>query len=132
MLTVNDLAEIPLFAALPAGELARVVGKAADMQLATGEYAVPGGEQRALYAVLAGRIDVTKRFDGVERTIGKRSPGQIFGEVPIALGGPFIGSYRAAEPSRVMRIEASQYYALAAAWPAVADAVGALARERIG
>jgi thioredoxin reductase (NADPH) len=132
MLTVDDLAGIPLFASLPASELARVVGKAADIQLAAGEYAVHEGEQRALYAVLAGRIEVTKRFDGVERTIGKRGPGQVFGEVPIALGGPFIGSYRAAEPSRVVRIEPSQYYALAAAWPAVADAIGALARERIG
>src|SRR5262245_48303654 len=125
MLTVDDLASIPLFAALPASELARVVGKAADIRLAAGEYAVHECEQRALYAVLAGKIEVTKRFDGVERTIGKRAPGQIFGEVPIALGGPFIGSYRAAEPSRVVRIEASQYYELAAAWPGIADAVGA-------
>ena len=132
MLTVDDLAHVPLFSALPQSELARVVGKAADIQLAAGEYAVHEGEQRALFVVLAGNIEVTKRFDGVERTIGKRAPGQIFGEVPIALGGPFIGSYRAKEPSRVVRIEPSQYYALAAAWPAIADAVGALARERIG
>ena len=132
MLTVDDLAGVPLFSALPASELARAVAKAADVTLAPGEYAVHEGDDRALYAVLAGTIEVTKRFDGVERTIGKRKPGQIFGEVPIALGGPFIGSYRAVEPSRVVRLEASQYYALAAAWPAIAEAVGALARERIG
>jgi thioredoxin reductase (NADPH) len=132
MLTVDDLAHVPLFADLPERELARVVAKAADIELAAGEYAVHEGEQRALFVVLGGDIEVTKRFDGVERKIGRRAPGQIFGEVPIALGGPFIGSYRATEPSRVVRIEASQYYALAAAWPAVADAVGALARERIG
>ena len=132
MLTVDDLEGVPLFAGLPESELARVVGKAADIRLAPGEYAVHEGEQRALFVVLDGNIEVTKRFDGVERTIGRRVAGQIFGEVPIALGGPFIGSYRATEPSRVVRIEPSQYYALAAAWPAVADAVGALARERIG
>jgi thioredoxin reductase (NADPH) len=126
------LRAFPLFAGLPESELARVVGKAADLRLAPGEYAVHEGEQRALFVVLDGNIEVTKRFDGVERTIGRRVAGQIFGEVPIALGGPFIGSYRATEPSRVVRIEPSQYYSLAAAWPAVADAVGALARERIG
>ena len=109
MLTVDDLEGVPLFAGLPESDLARVVGKAADLRLAPGEYAVHEGEQRALFVVLEGNIEVTKRFDGVERTIGRRVAGQIFGEVPIALGGPFIGSYRATEPSRVVRIEPSQY-----------------------
>ena len=76
--------------------------------------------------VLSGKIEVTKRFDGIERTIGWRVAGKIFGEVPIALGGPFIGSYRASEPSRVVRVEARQYYALAARWPEIAESVGAL------
>jgi thioredoxin reductase (NADPH) len=132
MLTIEELASIPLFATLPAVELEHLARRAADIHLAAGEYAVHEGEERALYAVLAGKIEVTKRFDGIERTIGWRAPGKIFGEVPIALGGPFVGSYRAAEPSRVIRVDAQQYYELAAASPAIADAIGALARERIG
>src|SRR5690348_7305235 len=132
MLTAEELATIPLFSDLPADELRHLASRAADMQLAPGEYAVHEGEERALFAVLAGKIEVTKRFDGVERTIGWRVPGKIFGEVPIALGGPFIGSYRAAEPSRVIRLEARHYYALAAACPEIANSIGALARERIG
>jgi thioredoxin reductase (NADPH) len=132
MLITEELATIPLFSTLPAEQLEHLASRAADIQLAAGEYAVHEGDQRALFAVLAGKIEVTKRFDGVERTIGWRVPGKIFGEVPIALGGPFIGSYRAAEPSRVVRIDARQYYALAAAFPEIAESVGALARERIG
>jgi len=132
MLTTEELATIPLFSNLPVDQLAHLASRAADVQLAAGEYAVHEGEERALFAVLAGKIEVTKRFDGVERTIGWRMPGKIFGEVPIALGGPFIGSYRAAEPSRVVRVDARQYYALAAAFPKIAESVGALARERIG
>ena len=97
MLTTEELAAIPLISALPAEQLEHLARRAADIQLAVGEYAVHEGEERALFAVLAGKIEVTKRFDGVERTIGRRGVGQIFGEVPIALGGPFIGSYRAAE-----------------------------------
>jgi thioredoxin reductase (NADPH) len=58
--------------------------------------------------------------------------GTIFGEVPIALGTPFPGGYRSAESSRVMRVEARQYYAMAAGSPDVSMKVGALARERIG
>src|SRR5262245_46173602 len=132
MLTTQELAGIPLFSKLPADELERLASKAADVRLAKGEYAVHEGEQRALFAVLAGKIEVTKRTDGIERTIGWRVPGKIFGEVPIALGGPFIGSYRAAEPTRVVRVDAKHYYALAAACPDISEAMGALARERIG
>src|SRR5215472_9134610 len=132
MLTPSDLAAIQLFSTLPPNELEQLAHKAADIQLATGEYAVHEGEERALFAVLSGMIEVTKRTDGIERTIGWRQPGKIFGEVPIALGGPFIGSYRAAEPTRVVRVDAKHYYALAAACPEISEAMGALARERIG
>jgi thioredoxin reductase (NADPH) len=132
MLTTEDLVSIPLFAKLPGRALEHLANGAADIELAAGEYAVHEGEDRALFAVLAGKIEVTKRIDGIERTIGWRLPGKIFGEVPIALGGPFIGSYRAAERSRVVRIDAKQYYELAAACPEVPESIGALARERIG
>ena len=71
-------------------------------------------------------------FDGVERTLGWRLPGTIFGEVPLAFATPFPGGYRAAEPSRVMRVEPQHYFAIASSAPEVAEKVGALARERIG
>jgi thioredoxin reductase (NADPH) len=85
-----------------------------------------------LFAVLSGKVEVVKTIDGVERTLGWRLPGAIFGEVPIALGTPFPGGYRAAEPSRVMRVDIQDYYATAAASKEVSLKVSALARERIG
>jgi len=132
MLTVDEIRAIPLFAELPEAELARLSRTAADIQLAPGEFAVSEGGEGALFAVLAGRIEVVKRFDGIERTLGWRLPGTIFGEVPITLGSPFPGGYRAAEPSRVMRLEIQQYYALASVAKDVAQKVNALARERLG
>ena len=90
------------------------------------------GGERALYAVIAGKIEVVKLVDGIERTLGWRIPGAIFGEVPLTLGTPFPGAYRASEPSRVMRIDAQQYYAVAATAPDISLKVSALARERIG
>jgi thioredoxin reductase (NADPH) len=128
MLTPEELVTIPLFSTLPADELEQLAKRVADIHLTAGEYAVHEGEERALFAVLAGKIEVTKQIDGIERTIGWRAPGKIFGEVPIALGGPFIGSYRAAEDTRVIRVEAPQYYALAAASPEISEAVGARSR----
>jgi thioredoxin reductase (NADPH) len=52
--------------------------------------------------------------------------------VPLAFATPFPGAYRAAEPSRVMRVEPHHYFAIASSAPQVAEMVGALARERIG
>jgi hypothetical protein len=60
-------------------------------------------------------MQVVKLVDGIERTLGWRVPGQIFGEVPIAFGTTFAGGYRASEPSRVLRVDPKEYYAVAAA-----------------
>src|SRR5262245_14024067 len=126
MLTVNEVASIPIFSTLPAAELERLARTSADLQLSAGEYAVHEGGERALFAVLLGKLEVVKTDDGVERTLGWRVPGTIFGEVPIAIGSPFPAGYRAAEPSRVMRVAIEDYYTLAAASTEVSVKVGAL------
>jgi len=132
MFTTDEVLAIPIFSGIPAADLERLAKSAADIQLAAGEWAVHEGDERAFYAVVSGKIEVVKLFDGVSRTLGWRVPGTIFGEVPLALGSPFPGGYRAAEPSRVLRLTAQQYYVAAAAAPEFAQRMGALARERIG
>jgi len=52
------------------------------------------GEEAALFVVLAGCMEVTKLIDGIERTVGKRAPGKIFGEVPLIYGTPFQSNCR--------------------------------------
>ena len=131
MLTIDEVKKIPLFSTLADGDLERLVRTSADLHLGAGEFAVPEGGERALFAVLSGKIQVVKTFDGVERTLGFRLPGTVFGEVPMAFGTPFPGGYRAVEPSRVMRVEPQQYYAVAASAPEVAMKLGKLASERI-
>jgi thioredoxin reductase (NADPH) len=132
MLTIDDIRAIPLFSTLSDAELEHLAHTCADLHLCAGEFAVHEGGERALYAVLTGKMEVIKTFDGIERRLGWRLPGTIFGEVPLALSSPFPGAYRAAEPSRVMRVDAQRYYTLAAASPDIALKMGALARERIG
>jgi thioredoxin reductase (NADPH) len=112
MLTADDVRSIPLFSILSVAELERLAETSADLQLAAGEFAVHEGGDRALYAVLTGRIEVVKLFDGIERTLGWRDPGTIFGEVPIAFGTAFVGGYRASQPSRVFRVDPKNYYAM--------------------
>jgi thioredoxin reductase (NADPH) len=132
MITPADLPAIAAFESVPHDELAQLARAAGDVRLAAGDYAVHEGDERSLFVVLGGRVEVTKRVDGIERVIGQRAPGQIFGEVPITFGTPFQGSYRAAEPSRLMHVSARQFHALAAAHPDVLTRVAAMAGERIG
>jgi thioredoxin reductase (NADPH) len=132
MLTADEIRAIPLFSNLAGPQLELLARTAADIQLSPGEYAVHEGGEAALFAVLAGKVEVVKVVNGAERTLGWRVPGAIFGEVPIALGTPFPGAYRASVPSRVMRVAVQQYYTVAAAAPDLSVKLGALARERIG
>jgi thioredoxin reductase (NADPH) len=132
MLEIEEIRAAPLFASLDAAALSHLAQTAADIRLGTGEVVVPEGGEGALFVVLSGQVEVYKTVDGVERRLGLRAPGQIFGEVPLALGTPFPGGYRTLEPSRVLRVEARDYYLLAAAAPQVAQSMGALARERLG
>jgi len=132
MLAAEDLAHVPVLASVPPDDLARLAQTAGDVRLAPGDYAVHEGDERSLFVVVSGRIEVTKLVDGIERVIGARAPGQIFGEVPITFGTPYQGSYRATEATRLMLISARQFHALAATQTEVLTKVATLAAERIG
>jgi thioredoxin reductase (NADPH) len=131
MVTAEEIAAVPLFEELAVDELARLSHVSADIHLLPGEWAVNEGDERALFAVLDGHLEVVKLFDGVPRVIGNRHRDDVFGEVPMTLGSPFPAGYRAVEASRVLRIEAEDYYRTAAAAPHVATRVGEIARSRI-
>ena len=76
-------------------------------------------------------MEPVQHVDGIARAVGVRQPGEIFGEVPIALGTVFPVGFRAAEPSRVMRIDPHDYHAIAATAPQLAQEVGRLAAHRM-
>src|SRR5580765_2171516 len=132
MVTPDEIQEVTVFAALDARACERLSRVAADITLHPGEWAAPEGSERALFALLSGRIEATKLVDGIERVVGQRLPGEIFGEVPITLGTVFPAGFRAAEQSRVMRIEPHDYHAVVALEPDVGKEVGRLAGHRIG
>jgi len=132
MVTAEEIGRIRVFAALGPDDRERLSRVAADVSLLAGEYAAQEGDERALFALLEGRIEAVKLVDGLERAVGERRPGDVFGEVPITLGTAFPVGFRAAEASRVIRIEARDYHAVAAVAPNVAREIGRLAADRIG
>ena len=132
MLTPDELAAIPIFSTLSPGALADAARAAADIHLNAGEYAVYEGEPPALFVVVEGAIEVVKLVDGIERKIGMRMPGKLFGEIPLVFGTQFQGSFRASEPTRVLKVDARPYYAIATSSPELARSMDEQARERIG
>src|SRR5690242_392188 len=103
MVTREDIARVPLFASLGDDRAEQLCRVAADVRLQPGEYAAHEASERALFAVLEGRIEPVKTVDGIARVVGAREPGDLFGEVPIVLGTVFPVGFRAAGPARVMR-----------------------------
>ena len=132
MITAEEARQVTLFSGFDDDQRERLCRLAADVNLVAGEYAAHEGDGRALFAVISGRIEARKLVDGNEQVVGERHAGDAFGEVPIVLGTVFPVSFRAAEASRVMRIEPHDYHAIAALVPQLAEAVGKLAANRMG
>src|SRR5947208_3224130 len=132
MVSAEEIGRVKLFANLDPEARERLSRAAADIRLEPGEFAANQGDGRALLGVLEGRIEVVNTVEGVESIVGERFPGDIIGEVPIVLGTPFPVSFRAAEHSRVIRLEPQDYHALAAVEPEVAEELGRLSSNRIG
>ncbi len=132
MITPEEIGEVAIFSSLASTDKERLSRAAADISLIAGEFAAQEGDERALFAVLDGRIEAVKATDGIERAVGERQPGDVFGEVPIVLGTVFPVGFRAAEPTRVMRIDPAAYHSLSAVAPDVAREIGRLAAHRMG
>ena len=132
MVTSDEIGRVTVFAGLEPADRERLCRVAADISLGPGEYAVHEGGEPALFGLIEGRIEAVKLVDGVERVIGERRPSDVFGEISITLGTPHPAGFRAAEASRVLRIEPHDYHAVAAVAPEVGKRVGLLASNRIG
>ncbi len=131
MLTPDELRAVPLFKDLEEPDLEWLCRVSPDMVLSPGEYAAHDGDEPALFAVLEGRLEAVKVVDGEDFIYGERKPGDLLGEISIALGMPHPAGFRAVEPSRVVRIDRHCYLALAARVPAVAEYVENMANERM-
>lgn len=132
MFTQEELRAIPLFADLADKELDYLANCTADIRVNPREYVVHEGDpHRALIVTAEGRLEVTKFVDGIERVIGVRTPGNLFGEVPVVLNTPFLASLRAVEPSRVIALEVKDFHTIAAAAPQVSATLGAAALDRV-
>jgi thioredoxin reductase (NADPH) len=112
MITAESLTHIPLFARLPENERASLAARAADVRLQRDEWLIGEGQTAAFFAVLDGKVSVVKSIGGQDHELTTFVPGDYFGEVPLLLGSVAVASVRAVEPSRVMRLDPSDFHDL--------------------
>ena len=94
LLTVKELARIPLFSKLGQKKLSYVASSAEDIRLMPDEYVSQEGDDRALFIVVEGKAELTKFVHGVERVIAGRVPGELVGQVPMTLSTPLPATAR--------------------------------------
>ena len=132
MVTPEEIGRIKVFADLAPGDRERLCRVAADISLGAGQFAVHEGDERALFGLLEGRIEVVKLVDG-DRACGRRPAARRYlrRDLDHARHATSRSGFRAAEASRVFRIEPPDYHAVAAVAPEVARRVGLLASDRL-
>jgi thioredoxin reductase (NADPH) len=117
MITADLLARFPLFAALPEDRRALIAARAADLQLQAGEWLIREGDPPAFFGVLAGELEVIKRLGWTEQILARYGPGEYTGELSLWLGSTVAASFRAGAPSRVLRLDPADFYALVLSAP---------------
>ena len=132
MLTVEDLKQFDVFADLEPVIYERIIRVAGDISVKPGEYIAHAGSEPALFGVLSGRFDVVSSMSGEERVLGQRRPGDVIGEIAITMAMRQPAGFRAAEESRVFKIEADACHDLAASAPIVATRLREKANYRVG
>ncbi len=131
MVTPEEIATVELFAGVERDVLVRLAQVVADITLAPGEFAAHEGDDRSLFGVLSGHLDVVRLTDGVPTVISERLPGDILGELTIAFGMLHPAGFRATEPTRVFRIELDDYQELVSWLPIIGERLTAKANDRI-
>ena len=113
-IVASDLRNIGLFGALSDEVLAFLAGMLTVVKPTIGEAIFrEGDEANAMYVVLAGEMEVTKKSRGaVDARVAVLGPGDWFGEMSIVDIQPRSATVRALAPGRLIRISAADLDAL--------------------
>jgi thioredoxin reductase (NADPH) len=109
MITAEHLLAIPLFSKVPQHERESIAERAADVDLAPGDWLISEGEVPAFFGCVSGRLEIIKGIGTESRRIGEYEAGDTFGETPLLLDSPSIASVRALEHSRVFRLDPADF-----------------------
>ncbi|MEA2664758.1 MAG: thioredoxin reductase [Candidatus Eremiobacteraeota bacterium] len=112
MITPAELADVPLFAAIPHALRARLAARSADIRANVGEWISYEGDPPYFWTLLEGEVERVKTVAGEDVRVTTFDPGEYFGEVPLMLGTESFAAIRALRPSRLMRTDAADFHLL--------------------
>ena len=127
-LPADDVAErlrgTPLFGGLDDERLARLIERGEIVDLEPGDRLIGEGDVAdALYVILDGEFDVTKRSGKTEIPLARVGPGALQGEIAALEGGRRLASVRAVTAGEALRIPVDAIRELLNAGPDVALSV---------
>jgi signal transduction histidine kinase len=116
--TIEALRAAPLFTQLSDDDLQRLAATVERQNLAAGDYLLREGEPGdAMFVVVSGELEVTKRSGGTELPLARVGPGAIQGEIAAIEGRPRAASVRALTDVEVLRVPREGLLALLDAGP---------------
>jgi signal transduction histidine kinase len=122
LLSLRDtLSQIPLFAGVTADDVARLCKSSRRISAQPGDTViVEGSAGDALYVILTGELEITKRDGESEVVLASRKAGEVLGEMSLLEGTPRSASARAVAPSELLEIGADAFRSLLESNPATA------------
>jgi thioredoxin reductase (NADPH) len=130
MISSEEIAIVPLFAAMPEALRARIVSRSADIRVEAGEWLVHEGSAVHFWSVIEGELEVVKRYGGETTLVSTFEPGDYFGEIPLMLGTNAYVGVRSLTPARLMRTDPADFhFMLTASSEASAEIAQTIARR---
>jgi signal transduction histidine kinase len=131
-MTMEALRAAPLFTGLADPDLERLAATAERQKLAPGELLIREGDPGdAMYVVVSGELEVTKRAGATEQPLARVGPGAIQGEIAALQGTERAASVRALTDVEVLRIPREGLLALLDSGPEAALALVRTVLERL-
>ncbi len=94
-----------LFAGLSPQDIDWLASKSEEVTVPVGSYLMKeGGSDDALYIVVEGEFEVTKRSGNQDVVLAMRGPGELFGEMSLLDQAPHSASVRAVQPSHLFKV----------------------------
>jgi signal transduction histidine kinase len=113
LVSKDFLRGLPLFAGLPDEDLGRLCEMAETVAVPAGAVIMEEDSQGdALYVILSGSVEVTKRSRDRELWIANRGPGEMLGEISLLEGAPRSATVRAAAECRLLKIRYEDFQRL--------------------
>ncbi|MEO7223055.1 MAG: cyclic nucleotide-binding domain-containing protein, partial [Devosia sp.] len=118
------IGSVPLFAGLSAAQVTQLCWSSRRVAVKAGELIIEeGAPGEALFIILSGELEVSKRDDGRDLVLATRRAGEFLGEMSLLERSPRTASARAKRDSELLEISAPAFDELIETNPSIGTAI---------